>query len=115
MSDGQPSTYAKPTTTTYGRCPAGTQPAGRGELVVQGVPTIANGGLQIAGAPRVSEAPQCDTDGTCNAYTGNRACVANYLGMRGAAAVYGTVRWQQPTGHGIDLVVDNAPPRRIQW
>lgn len=115
MVDGGNGTYATPTATTYSPCPAGTQPAGQGTVVARGAPDQNNPDVLVANGAGVSQARQCESSSSCSGYTGPRACVANYLGMSDGAAVYGTVVWQQPNGHGIDVYVDNARAQSVQW
>jgi len=115
MSDGSSSTYARPTTTTYDPCPAGTQPAGQGQAVAQGGPDSNNPDVLVTGGRGVSQSSQCESGGVCSGYTGPRACVANYLGASDGTSVYGTVVWQQPSARGIDIYVDNARTRSVQW
>jgi hypothetical protein len=113
---GQAGTYATPATSAYEPCPAGTQPAMQGEVVAEGVLSADDGGTLMVGAADTSQPRQCDGDGACNDNSGPRACVGNFLGTGDTAALYGTVVWQQPSGgRAIDVFLDNAFTRRVQW
>lgn len=113
---GQAGTYATPAVSAYEPCPAGTQPAMQGEVVAQGAPSADDGRTLMVGTAGISQPRQCGGDGICSDNSGPRACVGNFLGTGDTAALYGTVVWQQPSGgRAIDVFVDNAFARRVQW